>query len=171
MGSNYWTLDGMMDSGKKKKKKESKEKKHGKEKDKDKKKKKKTKGANSTLENHSCYSIIKADKKCQPSNNSVYVPYADFLKNDGEGIYVVRALVGDTKLETYIIKSDEFEFPRIALSKSGDSYKDWLRKKLESMDSDVNVNKILYGSSVKKMEVPKGFLAKVIKNSKSSDED
>lgn len=164
MGNNYWTLDGMMDSGKKKKTKETKEKKHGKDKEKDKKKKKKGK-----KEVFTSSEIAKAKREnCMDEG---YMNYADFLKTEGEGLFIVKAFIGeDIEIETYIIKSKEFEFPRVALLDSGDSYKVWLNKELARRNLVVTVNKVLYGSKVKRIKVPKGFLNQVIEKSMVDDE-
>lgn len=155
----YWTLEGMYDSKKKKKNKDKKyDEKEKKNKDKKKKSKEKDKNKNKTSNN------IKRQE-----TPDVYLPYSEFLKNSDKGLFMVKVIVGDIKFETYVIKSDEFEFPRVALSKSSDSYKDWLKKKLDSIDSELNVNKVLYASTVKRIDIPIGLLAKIIKN--SGDED
>ena len=155
--ADFWTLEGMMEStGKKKKKKHDKQKKYE---EGEKKKKKKDKDKKD-----------KHNESSKPSNESTsYVPYSEFLKEADEGIYVVKAMVDDLKLETYIIKDDNFEFPRVALNKSRDSYKDWLRKKIETHDSDMNVNKVLYASRVKKINIPDGLLSKIINLSKDDE--
>ena len=149
----------MCGSGKKGKK-HDKQKKYEKD-EKKKKKKKHDHEEKSSSKNH----------ESKKSSIPDFIPYAEFLKNGKEGLYVVKVTVEDTKLETYILKDDNFEFPRVALNKSHDSYKDWLRKKIENLGSEISINKALYSSQVKPMDVPKGFLSKVINLSKSEDDE
>lgn len=143
--SEYWTLDEMMSKGKKKK---------GKDKDPESKKDKKK----------------KKDKKEKKSKEVVAVSYSDFLRSNEKGLFIVKTKVEDTTLETYILKSDDFNFPRVALNRGYESYKDWLKRHINDMGSSMNVNKALYASTVKPIDIPKGLLSKIINRSKNPDE-
>lgn len=167
--SSYWTIDGMLDAtgkkGKKDKDKDSKKKKHDKEgKGKKDKKKKKHEDQFFQIRNQNVYEEKrKKSFKSEEEISEEAVSYSEFLKNSEDGLYEATSNLCGKEVVCYIIKSDEFEFPRVALSKDGDTYKDWLRKKIENLETDINVNKVLYGSLVSKIEIPEGFLKKLIK--------
>ena len=146
--AEYWSIEGMLACSNKKKKKDKKKDKKDK-KDHDKKSKK--------------------VKEIKPEEN-IFVPYSEFLKNGKPGLYIVRSAVEDFKVETYVLKTDDFDFPRVALDKRHESYKDWLKRIIEKNEENLNVNKVLYASMCKQIEIPKGFLTKVVSASKSEDE-
>ena len=146
--AEYWSIEGMLACSNKKKKKDKK---------KDKKEKK----------IHDKNGKKVKEKKVE---ENIFVPYSEFLKNGKPGLYIVRSSVDDFKVETYILKSDDFDFPRVALDKKHESYKDWLRRIIEKNGEELNVNKVLYASMCKQIDIPKGFLTKVISASKGEDE-
>lgn len=153
----FWTLEGMY-SGKKNNGKDSKQKKLEK-KEKEKKKKKKNHDDNQ-----------KGSAKHSKKNEiNIFegdpVTYGNFLKSNAEGLFKVKTEIEGEKVSTYIIKSSDTTFPKVALESTDTDYKDWLKEKIESMDCDENINKILYNSKVVKVKLPNDLLAKIIRAS------
>lgn len=141
---DYWTLEGMLEdsSGKDKKKKKEKEKSKG--------EKKKSNNVKTEI------------KICQTEK---LIPYEDFLRNKNmHGLYVIHSSFDDEKIETYIIKDEEFDFPRVVLTDK--NFKIWLKEYMDDEGSTMNVNKVMYASTVKKIDIPKGLLKCLIKHSR-----
>lgn len=132
----YWTIDGMLEAtGKKKKDKKGK--------DKDKKQ--------------------KDNKDSKPEKKSeTKMSYSELLKTGAEGLYVANTQIDNSDVECCIIKSKEFQYPKVAISEDGLSYKDWLAERIKSKESNMNVNKAMYNSTVRQVNVPKRFVHQLV---------
>ena len=140
----YWTIDGILDSKKKKGKKD----KEG--------KKDKVK-------------VTKENSKKNQDTDTKGMTYSELLKAGAEGLYVAETKIDDDKVETCIIKSKEFQYPKVAISDDAISYKDWLAEKIKDRESNMNVNKAMYNSKVRKVDVPKRFVHQLIEKLEDSE--
>ena len=130
---DFWTIDGLQE-------------------EKTKKKNKKGNGSNKPEKNNE-------GKKEKTSKG---MTYSELLKTGANGLYVASTKIDDEDIECCIIKSKEFQYPKVAISSDAISYKDWLAKKIKNLDSDMNVNKAMYNSSVRKVDVPNKFVNQLV---------
>ena len=66
--------------------------------------------------------------------------YSELLKAGAEGLYVAETKIDDDKVETCIIKSKEFQYPKVAISDDAISYKNFLRKFTTDEETIAKIN-------------------------------